>query len=170
MLSEFQTNAVWENMLAAEARSLYFADLASRYTRYKQWISGLRNLYRLLPFARSTYRNAAAIIAASSQTYAEFAAFRDKLAVRVGDRDPRHHLWICDHQVITALGLERYAVAEGSGGDDAGGEGDAVGVERPLQQGQADVQVALHARQRGDHNDGVEDHDEIDDMHRVGLS
>ena len=32
-----------------------------------------------MPFARSTYRNAAAIIAGSSQTYAEFAAFRDKL-------------------------------------------------------------------------------------------
>src|SRR4029077_18023119 len=45
----------------------------------RQWISGLRNLYRFLPFARSTYRNAAAIIAASSQTYAEFAAYRDKL-------------------------------------------------------------------------------------------
>ena len=45
----------------------------------KQWISGLRNLYRFLPFARSTYRNAAAIIAASSQTCAEFAEYRDKL-------------------------------------------------------------------------------------------
>ena len=45
----------------------------------KQWISGLRGLYRFLPFARSTYHNAAAIIAASSQTYAEFARFRDKL-------------------------------------------------------------------------------------------
>jgi len=45
----------------------------------KQWISGLRGLYRFLPFARSTYHNAAAIIAASSQTYAEFAAHRDKL-------------------------------------------------------------------------------------------
>jgi len=28
-------------MLAAEARSLYFGDLASRYTHYKQWITGL---------------------------------------------------------------------------------------------------------------------------------
>jgi glycosyltransferase involved in cell wall biosynthesis len=45
----------------------------------KQWISSLRDLYRFLPYARSTYRNAAAIIAASSQTYAEFAAYRDKL-------------------------------------------------------------------------------------------
>jgi len=45
----------------------------------REWISSLRNLYRFLPFARSTYRNAAAIIAASSQTYAEFAQYRDKL-------------------------------------------------------------------------------------------
>jgi glycosyltransferase involved in cell wall biosynthesis len=45
----------------------------------KQWISGLRGLYRFMPFSRSTYRNAAAIIAASSQTCAEFAAYRDKL-------------------------------------------------------------------------------------------
>ena len=40
MLNEFQTNLVWENMLAAETRSLYFGDLASRYTRQKQWITG----------------------------------------------------------------------------------------------------------------------------------
>src|ERR1700683_3291797 len=45
----------------------------------KQWISGLRRLYRFMPFSRSTYRNAAAIIAASSQTFAEFAMCRDKL-------------------------------------------------------------------------------------------
>jgi hypothetical protein len=45
----------------------------------KEWISSLRNVYRYLPFARSTYRHAAAIIAASSQTYAEFAVYRDKL-------------------------------------------------------------------------------------------
>lgn len=45
----------------------------------KQWISSLRKLYRFLPFARSTYRNAAAIIVGSSQTYAEFARYRDKL-------------------------------------------------------------------------------------------
>jgi glycosyltransferase involved in cell wall biosynthesis len=45
----------------------------------KEWISNLRNLYRHLPFARTTYCHAAAIIAASSQTYAEFAAYRGKL-------------------------------------------------------------------------------------------
>lgn len=47
--------------------------------KQKQWISGFRNLYRFLPFARSTYHRAAAIIAGSSHTYAEFAAHREKL-------------------------------------------------------------------------------------------
>src|SRR5438552_4044096 len=45
----------------------------------KEWIANLRNLYQYLPFARSTYRHAAAIIAASSQTHAEFAAYHRKL-------------------------------------------------------------------------------------------
>lgn len=40
---------------------------------------GFRKLYQFLPFARSTYRYAAAIIAATSHMRAEFAAYRDKL-------------------------------------------------------------------------------------------
>jgi glycosyltransferase involved in cell wall biosynthesis len=51
----------------------------SQADNQREWISSLRSVYRFLPFARSTYRNAAAIIAASSQTYSEFAAYRDKL-------------------------------------------------------------------------------------------
>src|SRR5512146_352871 len=51
----------------------------SQLENQKEWVANLRNLYRYLPFARSTYRHAAAIIAASSQTYAEFAEYRDKL-------------------------------------------------------------------------------------------
>lgn len=47
--------------------------------KQKEWISNLRSFYRFLPFARSTYRNAAAIIAGSSHTYTEFARYRDKL-------------------------------------------------------------------------------------------
>ncbi len=47
--------------------------------KQRQWTAGLRNLYRFLPFARSTYRYATAIIAASSQTYSEFARYREKL-------------------------------------------------------------------------------------------
>lgn len=51
----------------------------SRSRNQKQWITGFRNLYRYLPFARSTYRHAAAIIAGSSHTYAEFAEHGEKL-------------------------------------------------------------------------------------------
>ncbi|MGD0123929.1 MAG: glycosyltransferase family 4 protein [Terriglobia bacterium] len=51
----------------------------SQANNEKQWVSSLRNLYRFLPFARSTYRSSAAIIVASSQTYAEFRAYHDKL-------------------------------------------------------------------------------------------
>jgi glycosyltransferase involved in cell wall biosynthesis len=51
----------------------------SQADKQKQWISNLRNLYRFLPFARSTYHDAAAIIVGSSQTYAEFARYSDKL-------------------------------------------------------------------------------------------
>lgn len=51
----------------------------SQANNQKQWISGLRSLYRFMPLARTTYRNAAAILAASSQTYSEFAAYREKV-------------------------------------------------------------------------------------------
>jgi glycosyltransferase involved in cell wall biosynthesis len=45
----------------------------------KEWISDLRKMYRYLPFARSTYRDATAIIAASSQVCFEFSAYHDKV-------------------------------------------------------------------------------------------
>jgi glycosyltransferase involved in cell wall biosynthesis len=51
----------------------------SQADKQKEWISNLRSLYQFLPFARSTYRNAAAIIAGSSHTYNEVAAYREKL-------------------------------------------------------------------------------------------
>jgi len=51
----------------------------SQADNQREWVSGLRNLYRFLPFARATYDNAAAIVAGSSQTYAEFAQHREKL-------------------------------------------------------------------------------------------
>src|SRR5207253_4566954 len=51
----------------------------SQASEQKEWISNLMSFYRFLPFARSTYRNAAAIIAGSSHTYNEFAAYREKL-------------------------------------------------------------------------------------------
>jgi hypothetical protein len=39
MLNEGQINTTWEEMLNAETRSLYFADLASRFNREKQAIT-----------------------------------------------------------------------------------------------------------------------------------
>jgi glycosyltransferase involved in cell wall biosynthesis len=43
------------------------------------WIAGFRRLYRFLPFARSTYRCASAVIVGSSHTYAELRTHREKL-------------------------------------------------------------------------------------------
>ena len=51
----------------------------SQAENQREWISNLRNMYRILPFARSTYHRAAAIITASSHTYQEFSAHREKL-------------------------------------------------------------------------------------------
>jgi hypothetical protein len=41
MLTEDQVAEVWDEMIAAEVRSLYFGDLGSRYTKRKQFISGM---------------------------------------------------------------------------------------------------------------------------------
>lgn len=41
MLNDYQINSVWENLLAAETRALYFGELTTRYTRRKQIITGL---------------------------------------------------------------------------------------------------------------------------------
>ncbi len=51
----------------------------SQADNQKGWFDKLRGLYRYLPFTQSTFRRAAAIIAGSSQTYAEFAHYRNKL-------------------------------------------------------------------------------------------
>lgn len=47
--------------------------------KQKEWITGLRNLYQVLPFSRSMFRHATAIIGGSSQTCEEFSAYRDKV-------------------------------------------------------------------------------------------
>ena len=41
MLNDHQITSVWEHLLAAETRALYFGDLTSRYTVQKQWITGV---------------------------------------------------------------------------------------------------------------------------------
>ena len=47
--------------------------------RQKEWITRFRNFYRFLPFGRSSYRNAKAIVAGSSETCREFSAYADKV-------------------------------------------------------------------------------------------
>jgi glycosyltransferase involved in cell wall biosynthesis len=61
--------------------------------KQKEWISNLRGFYRLLPFGRSTYRYAAAIIAGSSQTYKEFATYREKLFFVAGENGINSYLY-----------------------------------------------------------------------------
>jgi glycosyltransferase involved in cell wall biosynthesis len=56
-----------------------FPQLDQQRRQAGYWVSNLRGLYRYLPFARSTYAKATAIVAGSSHTYSEFARYRDKL-------------------------------------------------------------------------------------------
>jgi glycosyltransferase involved in cell wall biosynthesis len=56
-----------------------FPQLVKQRREAGYWVSNLRGLYRYLPFARSTYAKAAAIIAGSSHTFAEFGAYREKV-------------------------------------------------------------------------------------------
>ncbi|RZA13594.1 MAG: glycosyltransferase family 1 protein, partial [Proteobacteria bacterium] len=51
----------------------------SQAQRGKEWISNLRFIYRMLPWARSTYRDASAIVTGSSETFHEFRTFEDRL-------------------------------------------------------------------------------------------
>lgn len=55
-----------------------FPQLDQQRQQAGYWVSNLRGLYRYLPFARSTYNKASAIIAGSSHTYSEFARYRAK--------------------------------------------------------------------------------------------
>ena len=51
----------------------------SQADKQRKWIDRLRSVYRFLPFAKSTYHRAAAIIAGSSHTWGEFAGYGDKI-------------------------------------------------------------------------------------------
>jgi glycosyltransferase involved in cell wall biosynthesis len=56
-----------------------FAQLDQQRRQPGYWMWNLRSLSRFVPFARSTYSKAAAIIAGSSHTYGELAKHRDRL-------------------------------------------------------------------------------------------
>jgi glycosyltransferase involved in cell wall biosynthesis len=62
-----------------------FRQLNKQLPAASYWATNLRKLYRFFPFSRSTYAKAAAIIAGSSQTWTEFARYRDKLFYVPGD-------------------------------------------------------------------------------------
>jgi len=52
----------------------------SQPDKQREWINfALRSVHRFMPFARSTYRHATAIIAATSHMRAQFAEYHDKL-------------------------------------------------------------------------------------------
>lgn len=56
-----------------------FSQLDRQRAAAGNWVANLRGAYRYLPFARSTYAEATAIVAGSSHTYAELGSYRDKL-------------------------------------------------------------------------------------------
>ena len=56
-----------------------FPQLEHQQKEAGSWLWSLREAARYVPFARSTYANAAAIIAGSSHTYGELATHREKL-------------------------------------------------------------------------------------------
>lgn len=51
----------------------------SQAEKAKEWVSNIRFLYKLLPYARSTYKDAAAIVTGSSETFTEFRQHEEKL-------------------------------------------------------------------------------------------
>jgi glycosyltransferase involved in cell wall biosynthesis len=66
-----------------------FRQLAKQRHAAGYWVANLRGLYRCLPFARSTYTRATAIIAASSHTYGEFSRHGDKVFFVPGENGLR---------------------------------------------------------------------------------
>jgi glycosyltransferase involved in cell wall biosynthesis len=56
-----------------------FPQLDTQRAQAGYGVSRLRDYYIYMPFARSTYQNAAAIIAGSSHTFSEFASYGEKL-------------------------------------------------------------------------------------------
>lgn len=69
-----------------------FPQLDAQRKQAGYWVSRLRNSYRYLPFARSTYRHAAAIIAGSSHTFSEFLCYREKLFFVPGENGLENNL------------------------------------------------------------------------------
>ena len=56
-----------------------FSQIQRQRAAAGNWAANIRNLYRFLPFARSTFAKATAIIAGSSDTWRELSRYRTKL-------------------------------------------------------------------------------------------
>jgi hypothetical protein len=72
MLSEFRVKQVWDGMLAAETRALYFAGLASDYTLRKQLITGVSFVFA-----------SGAVVTLLTKTPSQFASILASLLVAV---------------------------------------------------------------------------------------
>lgn len=72
-----------------------FSQLDRQLPAASYWAGIVRNLYRFLPFARSTYAKATAIIAGSSNTCREFARYRDKVFYVPGENGVNSK-WLMD--------------------------------------------------------------------------
>jgi hypothetical protein len=87
MLSDHQIETVWESMLSAEIRALYFADLASRYTRQKQIITGISFFLSsgaaatVIAQSPSWIPAALAIIAAAANAYSIAVSLDRKIGI-----------------------------------------------------------------------------------------
>jgi hypothetical protein len=118
MLNEYQVRRVWDNMIAAETRALYFGDLASHYTFRKQWITGVSfllssgaaaaiiaktpplipALLALVVAAASAYSIATGLdgrvrtMAKLHSTWNEIATLYDRLWNHTGDSDAERQL------------------------------------------------------------------------------
>lgn len=77
-----------------------FNQLARQRAEAGNWVANLRSLYRFLPFARSTYAEATAIIAGSSNTCREFAHYQDKVFYVPGENG-LNSSWIQERRPVS---------------------------------------------------------------------
>jgi glycosyltransferase involved in cell wall biosynthesis len=76
-----------------------FPQLDTQRRQAGYWFSRLRNSYRYMPFARSTYQKAAAIIAGSSHTFSEFGSYGEKLFFVPGENGLESTVFQCSDRV-----------------------------------------------------------------------
>jgi glycosyltransferase involved in cell wall biosynthesis len=83
-----------------------FSQLDRQLPAAGYWAANLRSLYRVQPFARSTYGKATAIIAGGSNTCREFSPYRDKVFYVPGENGVNSS-WVLDRSLPGSEGKER---------------------------------------------------------------